>query len=179
MVRVAMARGMVFNRAKGGGLGADPAAAARLAGVTPEWYVGVTSRLHLNAFRVEIPAIVGDDHSHAHSHARAFTLARAHDHTRTRTRGHDHGAPHPAGKGSARMIMEAPHPAGKGEAGMIMAPRSGGKGSAGTITEASASAGRGDFKAAMEAALFASEAGVGTGSALYLVPSDAQPLVRS
>ena len=71
MMRVAMARGMVFNRAKGGGLGADPSAAARLAGVTPEWYVGVTSRLHLNAFRVEIPAIVGDDHSHAHSRALA------------------------------------------------------------------------------------------------------------
>ena len=141
MIRVAMARGMVFNRAKGGGLGADPGAAARLAGVTPEWYVGVTSRLHLNAFRVEIPAIVGDDHSHAHSHASGEC-------------GHDHSGD------------------GKGECGHDHGgAASGGKGECGHDHGEAASGGGGDFKAAMEAALFASEAGVGTGSALYLMPS--------
>jgi hypothetical protein len=136
MMRVAMARGMVFNRAMGGGLGADPAAAARLAAVTPEWYVGVTSRLHLNAFRVEIPAVVGDGHSHGHPHAHSHAHSHAHASGEC---GHDHGGD--------------------------------GKGECGHDHGGAASAGGGDFKAAMEAALFASEAGVGTGSALYLMPS--------
>ena len=46
MISLALARG---NAVRGGAFG------GRSSEVTAEWYVGVVSRMHLNAFRVEIP----------------------------------------------------------------------------------------------------------------------------
>ena len=48
MLSLALARG---NAVRGGAFG------GRSSEVTAEWYVGVVSRMHLNAFRVEIPRI--------------------------------------------------------------------------------------------------------------------------
>ena len=53
MLSLALARG---NAVRGGAFGGTSSE------VTAEWYVGVVSRMHLNAFRVEIPRIPGGGH---------------------------------------------------------------------------------------------------------------------
>ena len=67
MIRLALARTVAVSRGKLGHPGL-------LQDITADWYVGMISRMHLNAFRVEIPPPVGghahpiDDHGHGHHH---------------------------------------------------------------------------------------------------------------
>lgn len=152
MLRVALARGMAMHRAKGGAVDRD--ALSRLDQLTPEWYVGVTSRLHLNAFRCEVPVEALDSgpglgsHSHAHSHD-GGDCTSAHD-----ARG-DESCQH----GHSHSLRS------RGESG------SGASASAARPPPSPSPDGGATFRAAMEAALADAAAGVGTGSALYALPS--------
>jgi hypothetical protein len=160
MLRVALARGMAMHRVKGGGLDGD--AHARLDRLTSEWYVGVTSRLHLNSFRCEVPPALELEpgtgagtgvgvgvqaHAHAHSHSHGGVACTAdHGEKKAQSHGHSHDGGETdctADHGDHHAAPPPPPPP---------APALG-------------------FREAMEAALVASAAGVGTGSALYTLPS--------
>ena len=154
MIRVALARGLAFDRARGGALGKDPRALARLADVGADWYVGVVSRMHLNAFRAEIlpEAAASDASSAAASDASsdASEASRAHHH-----HGHSHD-----GEACAGVSGGCDHDHGRaGETTRVASP------AAGCPSSSS------DFRSAMEAALASSALGAGQGTALYGGPS--------
>ena len=140
MLRVALTRGLAMRRAM-----LPPDVHARLERITPEWYVGITSRLHLNAFRCEVlPAAV-------ETSVGAWRDAPSHSHGGVNCT-HDHGHGHsPSAPSHSHGGVDCTHDHGHSHS--PSAPPTN------------------DFRAAMEAALASSAAGVGTGSGLYTLPS--------
>jgi SET and MYND domain-containing protein len=170
MLRIALARGMAMHGVKGGNFDQD--AFTRLDDLTAEWYVGVTSRLHLNSFRCEVPpaeVAAGlkaptNDCGHMHGNHGDGGEDSCYGHS------HSHGVANDVS--AASTVVSAPDGGDDeschGHSHSIQHSHSHSRDITGATAAVAPAA---DFRATMEAALVASAAGVGTGSALYTLPS--------